>query len=788
MSLPASTILVVDHRAAQRSALAQILRNEGYSVTEASSRTQALELARKHPDLILLNCCLPDIDVNEACRRLKEDAASEATPILAIGGCLTDLEARAVSARHCADEYITEPVRTEDLLARIRFWTRLRKAEAELRQKNAELRRAKAQLEERFQHGIQAELERAEVEERLEAVREDADFFAKALQDSSQPFASGTPDGRLTKFNKAFIELTGYSAEELRSATWMVDLTPPEWREHERKVIEKLMATGEPQLYQKEYVRKNGSRVPIEIKVHLAKTPDMDEYYYAFVTDISERKKAEQELSTAYNKLNAMLESIADGLAVLNREWRYTYFSQVAARIVGVRTEDLLGKVIWDVFPEAKKLKFYDHFQRGMAGEPQHFEEYYPEPLNIWLELHCYPSEEGLTIYFRDITSQKRAEEELAKTARLLEAISDNTGDVIFSKDRDGRLTYANRATLRLVGKTLEKVLGYTDAELLKDKEAARKVMENDRRIMEAGRAEDIEEMVPLPDGSERVWLSRKVPYRDSNGTVIGLLGVSRDITERKRADEILMRSEKVAALGRMAASLAHDINNPLAAVMNTLYIATHSSECPDSVRQYLQIADSELKRIAHITRQALGFYREDTKPTKTQVHALLDEAVAVFRSKAKAKRIKVETQYRTTPEIIAVPGELRQVFSNLIANSIDAIGTGGIIKARVSSFRCSGHDFVRITVADDGAGIEQGAIRRVFEPLFTTKGTVGTGLGLWVSKQLIEKHGGSIRVHSSVNGENHGTSVSIILPTVPGAGMSFKFFQPSAQATAVHR
>jgi two-component system, NtrC family, sensor kinase len=245
------------------------------------------------------------------------------------------------------------------------------------------------------------------------------------------------------------------------------------------------------------------------------------------------------------------------------------------------------------------------------------------------------------------------------------------------------------------------------------------------------------------------------------------------EIKQREQAQEALVRSEMLATAGRMAASIAHEINNPLAAVMNTLFLARTSAGHPKAVREYLEIADGELLRVAHITRQTLGFYRESTAATNISVSGLIGSVVDVLQSKIKATGARVELQCEGQLEVIGVFGELRQVLANLLANSLDAVVRDGRIVLRASSSvdAIGGKRRVRITVADSGGGIKAAAMRQIFEPFFTTKGTVGTGIGLWVSRQLVEKNGGSIWVRSNTDGKHKGTTFSILLlekPAVP--------------------
>jgi two-component system NtrC family sensor kinase len=241
------------------------------------------------------------------------------------------------------------------------------------------------------------------------------------------------------------------------------------------------------------------------------------------------------------------------------------------------------------------------------------------------------------------------------------------------------------------------------------------------------------------------------------------------EMVARQKAEEALVKSEKLASVGRMSAVIAHEINNPLAAVMDLLYLAQTVQGAPASILEYLATADGELKRITHITRQTLGFYRELVVPRTFEIASLLASVIDLLQAKIKSKQAILVMQCDKELQITAIYGELRQVFSNLLANSLDSIEPNGRVTLRASLSRDArdGTARIRVSVADSGTGIDFASVPKLFEAFFTTKGTTGNGLGLWVSKQIIEKHGGVIRVRSSTAGKHRGTTFSISLPQI---------------------
>jgi PAS domain S-box-containing protein len=319
----------------------------------------------------------------------------------------------------------------------------------------------------------------------------------------------------------------------------------------------------------------------------------------------------------------------------------------------------------------------------------------------------------------------------------------------------------------------------------LDDREAMQAAVE---RAFESGQSElQVDFRTFGSDGRQRWMNARSRIYRNEKGKPIRMIGVALDVTDRKQAEEALIRTEKLASAGRMAASIAHEINNPLEAVMNLLFLAK-SEDSKEGVRPYLELADAELKRVAHIARRTLGFYRESSAPSRFRPGDVLNNVLDLLFRKLQKKGITVEKQCYADPELYALEGELRQVISNLIVNSAEAVPQHGKIKIRINkgrNWRNLGQAGVRITIADNGAGISAEDLPHIFEPFFTTKKGSGTGLGLWVSRQIVEKHNGFIHVRSRGRVPNTWTAFSIFLPLAPVAAAASGGKASAAKANA---
>ena len=274
---------------------------------------------------------------------------------------------------------------------------------------------------------------------------------------------------------------------------------------------------------------------------------------------------------------------------------------------------------------------------------------------------------------------------------------------------------------------------------------------------------------VVWPDGTVRWVESQGQCVRDKDGRATLLMGVVTDVTHRKKAEEAMLRAEKLAVAGRLAASVAHEINNPLEAVTNLLYLITMSGTAEEA-RAHARNALDELFRVSMITQSTLKFHREQGTPKITMLSEIVDVVIAMFRPKLTVAGITVDVLATNEIAIACMPSEVQQIFANLIANSIEAMPQSGrmVIRLRPShNWRDQSVEGMRVTLCDSGVGMDRATMRRIFEPFFTTKPETGTGLGMWVVAQLVERHGGNVRVWSRQRHGASGTVFSIFLPTV---------------------
>ncbi len=270
--------------------------------------------------------------------------------------------------------------------------------------------------------------------------------------------------------------------------------------------------------------------------------------------------------------------------------------------------------------------------------------------------------------------------------------------------------------------------------------------------------------------GDRRTWNVNYFPVYDKAGNLAGITTASLEVTQQKRTEAALVQSEKLAAVGRLASSISHEINNPLEAITNLLYLVSTDPGLPPELKVYVNMAQSELSRVSQIATQTLRFHRQAVRPTSVTAAQLVDAVLNLYQGRLSNSGIQVETSYTSATRILCFENDIRQVLNNLIANAIDAMRTGGRLLARAHDTTDipTGRRGVRITVADTGHGMSSATLNRLFEPFFTTKDLNGTGLGLWISHGIIQRHKGRLEVRSSQHPVHHGTIFSLFLPTTP--------------------
>lgn len=384
--------------------------------------------------------------------------------------------------------------------------------------------------------------------------------------------------------------------------------------------------------------------------------------------------------------------------------------------------------------------------------------------------------------YRTSLEMQKRRADELFDSEQELRTTLASIGDGVITCDAAGRIEMMNPVAQQLTGWSLD------EAKELPLEQVFHIVNERTGEVVESpvAKVKRMGGIVALAnhtmlirkDGSELHIADSGAPIRGKTGETAGIVLVFRDVTLERRTQEALLANEKLAVAGRLAATIAHEIHNPLDSVSNLLYLMRTGSDAEES-RQFMAMAEQELTRVTQISRAMLGLYRESKTPVKVDLREMLQEILLLMDRKMVDQGVTVHAELPDPVTVDGFPAELRQVFSNLITNAAEAAGKGGEVWITISPEPAGvGFGSIRtqagatVKVRDDGPGIAPEVLEQMFQPFFTTKGEHGTGLGLWVSRGIVNKHGGSIRVESQTaeagSGEAQGTTVSVFLATKP--------------------
>jgi PAS domain S-box-containing protein len=465
------------------------------------------------------------------------------------------------------------------------------------------------------------------------------------------------------------------------------------------------------------------------------------------------------QLESKRSQWKTLLDSVGEGMWVLDLEGNCAFANRTALRALGFANGELIGSNMHDMvhhhYPDGRhfphsECPIYEVVRKNKGLRLMADTMFRKNGSSFLAEISAEPivvegSIAGVIVMFREVTERHR-QDDLKKAYELAEQKSAELDAVIESMPH-GVYIAASDAKLR----------SNHVAKLMSGGEFPVELKTLQRAL--AG-----EWSTETARSSDR-WIRSVAAPIYLNGKILGGVAVNTDVTQMRLQDEALRRSEKLAAVGQLASSIAHEINNPLESITNLLYLIRHADSM-DDVQHYTTLAQGELKRVTEITLQTLRFNRQHTKPVTVDIAELLHTVMALYTGRLLVRNVDADLKLMEAPRVFSLEGEIRQVVNNLVRNALDAMNNGGRLLVRLHAQRDwrSGVNGVRLTVADTGEGIRPEMKGHLYEPFQTTKELTGTGLGLWVSKGIVEKHGGRIQTRTR-RGEKHGTVFAVWLP-----------------------
>jgi PAS domain S-box-containing protein len=476
-------------------------------------------------------------------------------------------------------------------------------------------------------------------------------------------------------------------------------------------------------------------------------------------------------LRGAESAYRALVEAMNEGAATIGSDGTLLYCNQHLSEMLGISLDQVMGRPFSDVMgSDAMEIirPLVDRALRGLAAKAE--VEMRSSggrliPTHVSISKMKIEEPTALCMVVTDLTESKKWED-LISADKLTKSILDSSAEGIAVCDGSGNILTLNGALKRLCGSN--PILEHFDRAFplqIEDGNDSPKLFTISSALIRPIRAQEVS--FRREDGSTLSLLLSSGQVTDGSG-IAGCVLTLTDITGRKRVEQALVQSEKLAAVGRLASSIAHEINNPLESVTNLLYLAQKAEKLLE-VREHLNSADRELRRVSAITNQTLRFHKQSTSPTEITSDALIEGVLSIFQGRILNSNIRVEKRCFSQRPIRCFEGEIRQVLSNLIANAVDAMHrTGGRLFLRSrEGYDRAGREGVVLTVADDGPGMSAETQAKAFEPFFTTKGFSGTGLGLWVSQEIVDRHRGKLRLRSA---KGRGTVLTIFLPFAAAA------------------
>ncbi len=468
-----------------------------------------------------------------------------------------------------------------------------------------------------------------------------------------------------------------------------------------------------------------------------------------------------------------VLDQVHDAVIQTDLEGRILKWNRGAELLLGYSEAEVLGRPLTMLYIDADASEPLPRIFAQMKEERlvKEVRNRHKSGAERWihLSLSLLRDEDGVpygvAVYAQDITERRQAENALRNSEEQYRLLTEALPQMVWLA-RDGAtpqvIEFCNSQTHACTGLTREQLLAGEWHTVIHPEEQEQYVVET-LAGQRTGKPFELQYKVfNTQTQTWRLHLARCSPFHNAQGESRWLATIV-DIEDQMRAQDVLRRTEKLAAVGRLAASIAHEINNPLEAVTNLIYLL-QSTPLMEQQSEYLKTAAEELERVSHITNHTLRFHRQSSNPTEVDPAEIIDSVLALYQARLRDAQIAVIRQYRKTPPLKCYSGELRQVFANLIGNAFDATRRGGEIAVRIQTAKGSTEkaESIMITVADTGHGMSHETVKRIFEPFFTTKGINGTGLGLWVSSEIVANHSGRFRIRSR---DGRGTAISIFFP-----------------------
>jgi PAS domain S-box-containing protein len=425
------------------------------------------------------------------------------------------------------------------------------------------------------------------------------------------------------------------------------------------------------------------------------------------------------------SKRSDALERVTDGIVALDNDFQYTFLNSQAETILGRSEDELLGNTVWDVFPETTGTVAEEELKTALTTQQERSFERYNSTLDRWFDVRVYPGEDGLTIYFTDVTEQKETEHDLKETNRQLTALIKNTSAAIYIKDTEGNYQLLNEAAAELFGLDPEEAIGKHDEELF-DNESATAIREVDEQIIAQDEA-DSREAARYIDGEEYIFLDNKYPYHDEDGEVIGIMGISRDVTDRVEQEREIRR--KKDRLDEFASVVSHDLRNPLNVAQGRTALLREICEEEEYLSHLNPIVDS-LNRMESIIEDTLTLAREGETVGSMDTIQIIDLVGQCWNSVETAEaQLEIDDEFTIRGD----RDRLRHVFENLFRNAVEHGGED--VTVRVGRTGDTG-----FYVEDDGQGISEDVGSDIFEAGHTSA-TGGTGFGLTIVRRIAEAH-----------------------------------------------